>query len=255
VAPNFPGGGLFNNGSLTMSGCTFTNNSANSGGAYSNGVFGIAVVTNCTFSGNTAATAGGGIANSSQVGITLHNCTIVGNAGGQNGAGVFNAFNSVLTITNSIVAGSTGGIDVSGPFTDGGHNIFADGFNISHPTTLSGDPMLGPLADNGGLTMTHALKQSSIAIDAGNCAAGEVEVDQRGVSRPQGKGCDIGAYELDVPSIPGDLNGDGVVDGADLLILLAAWGKCADPDDCPADLNDDGTVDGADLLILLANWG
>jgi len=52
-----------------------------------------------------------------------------------------------------------------------------------------------------------------------------------------------------------DLNCDGLVDGADLLLLLSEWGKCADPDDCPADLNDDGSVDGADLLLLLSNWG
>lgn len=57
------------------------------------------------------------------------------------------------------------------------------------------------------------------------------------------------------PGIPGDLNGDGSVDGLDLLILLSAWGVCDDPDDCPADLNDDGVVDGLDLLILLSNWG
>jgi hypothetical protein len=55
--------------------------------------------------------------------------------------------------------------------------------------------------------------------------------------------------------IPADLNCDGVVDGADLLILLSAWGQCADPSDCPADLNNDGDVDGADLLILLSSWG
>jgi hypothetical protein len=54
---------------------------------------------------------------------------------------------------------------------------------------------------------------------------------------------------------PGDLNHDGVVDGADLLILLSAWGPCNNPDLCPADLNGDGDVDGADLLILLSNWG
>jgi len=54
---------------------------------------------------------------------------------------------------------------------------------------------------------------------------------------------------------PGDLNCDGVVDGADLLILLSAWGECPAPNDCPADLNNDGSVDGADLLILLSNWG
>jgi hypothetical protein len=55
------------------------------------------------------------------------------------------------------------------------------------------------------------------------------------------------------PSGPvGDLNGDGVVDGADLGILLSNWGPC---DGCPADLNGDGVVDGADLGILLSNWG
>jgi len=53
----------------------------------------------------------------------------------------------------------------------------------------------------------------------------------------------------------GDLNEDELVDGADLLLLLAAWGGCDDPEECLADLNDDGHVDGADLLVLLANWG
>jgi len=57
------------------------------------------------------------------------------------------------------------------------------------------------------------------------------------------------------PSIPGDLNGDGIVDGADLGILLNAWGVCVVPGaGCPEDLNGDGVVDGADLGILLNNW-
>jgi hypothetical protein len=43
--------------------------------------------------------------------------------------------------------------------------------------------------------------------------------------------------------VTGDLNGDGIVDGADLLIMLSNWGACDDPDKCPADLNGDGTVD------------
>ena len=51
---------------------------------------------------------------------------------------------------------------------------------------------------------------------------------------------------------PADINGDGVVDGADLGSLLAAWGPCSRP--CPADLNGDGVVDGADLGMLLAGW-
>jgi len=68
---------------------------------------------------------------------------------------------------------------------------------------------------------------------------------------------DMGAYELvcEVGDCEGDLNDDGVVDGADLLIMLQNWGVCADPGNCPGDLNADGVVDGADLLILLSNWG
>jgi hypothetical protein len=55
--------------------------------------------------------------------------------------------------------------------------------------------------------------------------------------------------------IPGDLDGNGVVGTADLLMLLAAWGPCPPEGDCPADLNGDGVVGTADLLTLLANWG
>jgi len=60
---------------------------------------------------------------------------------------------------------------------------------------------------------------------------------------------------IDDPGIVGDLNGDGVVDGSDLLALLAQWGPCDDPGDCSADLDDSGVVDGADLLMMLSNWG
>jgi subtilisin family serine protease len=58
------------------------------------------------------------------------------------------------------------------------------------------------------------------------------------------------------PTCTGDLNGDGVVDGADLLLLLGAWGSCpTEPVPCPADISGDGVVDGVDLLALLAAWG
>lgn len=58
--------------------------------------------------------------------------------------------------------------------------------------------------------------------------------------------------------VPGDLNGDGVINVADLLILLGEWGRCADREalgNCPADLDNDDHVGVGDLLILLANWG
>ncbi len=65
----------------------------------------------------------------------------------------------------------------------------------------------------------------------------------------------IARYEgCAAPQVLGDINGDGVVDVTDLLILLGAWGYCPAPNDCPADLNSDGRVEVSDLLLLLANW-
>ncbi|MEE9131236.1 MAG: dockerin type I domain-containing protein, partial [Phycisphaerales bacterium] len=59
----------------------------------------------------------------------------------------------------------------------------------------------------------------------------------------------------DCESTPGDINGDGVVNSLDLLILLVNWGRCENCDDCPADLDGNCTVGASDLLILLVNWG
>ena len=60
-------------------------------------------------------------------------------------------------------------------------------------------PMLGPLADNGGHMLTHALQANSPALNEGNCSDGLIVVDQRGISRPQGSACDIGAFEVNQP--------------------------------------------------------
>ena len=54
------------------------------------------------------------------------------------------------------------------------------------------------------------------------------------------------------PAIPGDVNGDGVVNVTDLLAIMDAWGPCTD---CPADLNGDGLVNVVDLLEVIGNWG
>ena len=76
------------------------------------------------------------------------------------------------------------------------------------------------------------------------------------VSGPAVFGVEYGTTEVTVTvlalAIPGDLNGDGQVGGADLGALLAWWGSC---DGCEADLNRDGLVNGADLAILLGHWG
>ena len=57
------------------------------------------------------------------------------------------------------------------------------------------------------------------------------------------------------PDNPSDLNGDGVVNTIDLLLLFANWGSCADCGDCPADLDNDCSVSTSDLLVLFSNWG
>ena len=63
----------------------------------------------------------------------------------------------------------------------------------------------------------------------------------------------VQAFTPDFPV--GDLDFDGQVGASDLLLLLAAWGDCADCGDCPADLDGNCIVGASDLLILLANWG
>jgi len=61
----------------------------------------------------------------------------------------------------------------------------------------------------------------------------------------------VAADDCEDPAIPGDVNGDGMVNVTDLLAIMDAWGSC---DGCPADLNDDGLVNVTDLLIVIGNW-
>jgi hypothetical protein len=104
----------------------------------------------------------------------------------------------MVTATASLFANGAGGnLSVDpGEFVSGGHNLFSDTPGVAlDPTDLvNTDPLLGPLADNGGPTMTMALLPGSPAIDAGVPVPG-VTTDQRGVPRPQGQAPDIGAFE------------------------------------------------------------
>jgi predicted outer membrane repeat protein len=144
-----------------------SSNGAADGGAINN--YGTVTVSNSTFSGNSATSYGGGI----------------------------RTYGGTGTLKNTIVANSPAGGNCSGAITDGGGNL-------SYPDTtcpgMNRDPKLGPLQDNGGPTHTMALGPSSAAIDAADdavCAAAPVNnLDQRGITRPQGPHCDIGAFEV-----------------------------------------------------------
>jgi hypothetical protein len=111
---------------------------------------------------------------------------------------------SPLSVENTIVsAGSTaGGSNCSGTVTSQGHNIESGtdcGFTGSGDRQNT-DPKLGPLQDNGGPTQTQVVQVGSPVIDAGNTADCPT-TDQRGVTRPQGPACDIGAVEVEPPLV------------------------------------------------------
>ncbi len=164
---------------------------------------GTLTVTDCTLSGNRGWW-GGGILNMGDT-VTITNSTLSGNSAEfGRGGGIFNV--GTLTITNTIIAGSTGG-DWYGAAGSGSHNLIQGG--RGGPTdTISGDPRLGPLADNGGPTQTHALLDGSPALNAGDNAlavdalGNPLTTDQRGAGfvRPSGVHVDIGAFEVQAPA-------------------------------------------------------
>jgi hypothetical protein len=226
-----PGGGIFNEGpaKLTLTNSTVSGNVAWGGGGIYNTTLtagdgtrtaGTVTLMNSTVSGNVSTGAngggGGGIYNGGTV--TLMNSTVSGNVStGANGGGISNASRAELTLTSSTVSGN--GIHNDGTATlmmslvDGDclDAITSHGYNIESPGNTCGfdqatdqvdvsavELNLGPLQDNGGPTMTHALAAGSVAIDwipEADCGA---TTDQRGEPRPETGGtmCDVGAFEV-----------------------------------------------------------
>jgi CSLREA domain-containing protein len=196
------GGGIRNDGVLTATGSTFSGNSAAIGGGLY--LAGPSVLANSTVYSNTATGAtGGGGAYVATGAATVTNATIAGNAAtlaGAFGGGV--RVTGALTLRNTIVAGNTAasGANCGGAPADGGGNLDSGTTCAFATSSLTNtDPLLGPLADNGGPTKTMAPAANSPAINAGvnaNCTAAPVNgVDQRGASRLSSAPCDIGAYE------------------------------------------------------------
>lgn len=228
------GGGIFNSGAMTISNSTVSSNAARSGGGIKNfyGSFSgdELLLTNSTLAGNTAV-SGGGIAN----------------------------INSIARLENTIVASSPSGGNCQGAIDDItslGHNLSSDG---SCAFAAIGDvqtphPMLGPLADNGGLTKTHLLLPGSPAIEAGN-VVGCPAVDQRGIERPQGTTCDIGAVEVTATELGqlGDVNCDLRANSIDAALELQLTGGLVDHLGCPdnADVNSDGRANSIDAALIL----
>jgi hypothetical protein len=217
------GGGICSvvDAEFTITNSTISDNTAVKRGGGIRSFGGPVTITNSTLSGNSA-TQGGGIDNCAP--LTLAHVTLYGNTASE-GSNLFVANNvrSVTQITNSLIAGGIGGPNCADYGTnnivDAGYNLDDD--NTCNLTSLTSLPNTNPLLDdvlanNGGLTETHALLEGSPAIDwipSGiNGCGGSITTDQRGIVRPQGDGCDIGAYEL---ALVADTDGDGIPDDVD----------------------------------------
>jgi hypothetical protein len=209
------GGGFAAGGELALINSTVNGNEA---GAQGGGVYNIGTSTrieNSTITGNTATGAGGGVFYAGEASIVYS--TIVGNDS-PDGANISSFVDEgTLEVFGSVVGQSVDGNDNC---TNVGSNTSAGyayeegadscGFgNGAGDVTDGADPQLGPLAANGGLTETLLPLAGSPLIDAipdSACTSGPatgVTTDQRGVTRPQGSGCDIGAVEVGTEEPPG----------------------------------------------------
>jgi hypothetical protein len=200
VSGNFSDvGGISNGGTLTLTHSTVSGNRGGYGGGIFN--YGTLTLTNSTLSGNTAVFGGAIFIGGGTGGTaTLTNCTVSGNSAEDGGA----FWGGTVTLTNTLVDGECGGA------TSGGGNLESprDTCGFDQPTdqvNISAEDLkLGPLADNGGPTMTHALGTGSVAIDQipeGDCVDADgqpLTTDQRGEPRPETGGtlCDVGAFEV-----------------------------------------------------------
>ena len=184
------GGGIYNDGGMELVDSTIRDNVGGQGGGISNGSDGRLTLTNSTVSGNTAGFGGGGI----------------GNTADNQGGGIRNPMGGRVQVVNTIIAGNAAptGPDCYGSLTYLGHNLTGNSSDCNFQSTTGDlvgtgaepiDAMLGSLEDNGGLTLTHALLDGSPAIDAGDDSQA-AETDQRGIPRTLGAASDIGAFEF-----------------------------------------------------------
>ncbi len=249
-ASGWLGGGMFNaGGQVTIVNSTLNNNFAGYGGAiYNHGRYAGGAtlkILNSTLSTNSASGESGAIANDGAWGgssavLKINGCTFSGNTGATAG-GIFNdawqSGSAPLEVGSTIFQSGTSGtnlINREGAVTSAGYNLSSDGGGglLNKPTDLNNtDPMLGRLQDNGGPTCTHALLAGSPAIDKGKRDAVTSlpsSTDQRGVARPfnffdlgdatGGDGSDIGAFELNRPTLSLQVLGNEAV---------LAWPYCS----------------------------
>ena len=224
--------------SPTVEDCIFSANSADYGGA----IFvrdGSPTIENCTFDSNSAGFDGGAI----QLSISnadIDACIFSGNLAGRNG-GALHMVEGAPRISDSTMfdnsAGVSGGAISWSPSGDSQDDAVAADIRNCTITCNTADSQ-----GAGGGIWIETPEDDSLGLL-------NTEVCWNLPDNVSGSYQDLG--DNTICSCPGDLTGDGVIDGADLTILLGDWGT----DSCQSDITGDGLVDGADLTTLLGDWG
>ncbi len=284
------GGAIYNEGTLLVVASTLYGNSAVGGNAEAGGNGGSGLggaiyndggsvtIRNATLSGNSVLSGTGDSSPSSFGGavysrngsLVVDNSTITNNIAttgrGFYIIGVGAGETASAEIYSSIIAQADlpeSGYDFLATIDDGGQKTVAGANNLirsqnAFPPGDPGDPLLGVLANNGGPTLTHALLAGSPAIDHGSNRQ-NLLTDQRGSPsiRMAGTATDIGAFEVQAgsgPALPGDYNGNTVVDGPDYVLWRKTFGADV-PQFAGADGSGNSQIDAADYDVWRGNFG
>jgi predicted outer membrane repeat protein len=278
VEGRFTGGGIKSNLLVLEDSCVFENFALDQGGGIYAGVYSASVVIrNSTISDNVANEGAGiyGYGHNILHSTFTRNTAIAVEGKEGSGGGIVG---SVRVLSHSIVAGNADSSgqapDVKGSFYQRHHSLIGDNRGNNRPEAPVGspdangnlvggpihgviDPKLGPLADNGGPTLTHLPLPGSPVIDAGDPSfepgVGDApEFDQRGApyARIFGGRIDIGAYECQeaAGAFIADFNGDGFNDGADFLIWQRNLGNQT-AEFSQGDATGNGLTDANDLAV------
>ncbi len=218
TAAGADGAGLLkaSGGTLTITNSTFFNNTTpdNGGGVRIDVDTGTATITNSTFASNVAGTRGGGLQVKSGT-VTVAFSTFSANSAnivGPSTGGAVQATGGSVSVQQSILANS---LNNAAPGADCdqllpgtvtlANSLVEMNSDCTGAIVSSSDPNLGTLADNGGPTLTMALLPGSPAIDLSD-DVGCPAMDQRGMTRPEGAHCDLGAYEVVTPPTVSSIN-------------------------------------------------
>ena len=240
------GGGGFSCGpgcAPTLVDCLVTENDAveDGGGVHCYGASHL-TLSNCILSQNSASSDGGGGYASGGAELELNGCLITGNGLTTNdGGGLYCNDFSTLRLNDCVLTGNQASDDGGGLAGDTNSNIELTGCQVrdniapsgSGVHVQSGVHLLESVLCGNGSNLADQLSGSYVDL-GGNCIS-------------------VLCDECEPTECPADIDGTGLIDGADLTLLLAQW-NCAGGT-CSADIDGSGLVDGADLTIILASWG